>query len=290
MPIFNCESTIESSVYSLLSQTYVSWELLMIDDCSTDNTFSIVSSLQSERVKVYKNTGNKGLAWCLNFLVDLSQGKYIARMDGDDIAAPQRLEKQVEYLEKNLDCSLVGSRALVFKDNTPIGFYPFRESHECICEKPFKYFFLPHSTWMGRRKWFSDFRYDPNFLKAEDYDILLRSYQSSRFYCLNDVLLAYRQGRFKTLKYLQGKLFFFKALSKEVLRSRLSFPRLVAWFTELLKLIFSPLATCFYLTKLKKVVPIESCIERSSTSSQQEVNNIWLHVFLPVLTDLSTES
>ncbi len=278
MPVFNCERTIKSSLYSLLSQTYSNWELLIVDDCSSDNTYEIVSCLsENSRVKLYKNNKNKGLAWCLNFLIDISQGEYIARMDGDDIAAPNRIEKQIQYLQSNPQCDLVGSRALIFETNSLVGLYPFRESHKALCDHPLKHFLLPHPTWVARKRWLSFFRYDPVFLKAEDYDLLLRSHQTSHFHCLPDILLAYRQGEFKYSKYLQGKIFFFKAISNEILRSRFPPPKIIIWFSELLKLIISPIIAVLYKMKVKKLVPIEN--------QKVEVHDLWLHVFLPLLDD-----
>ncbi len=99
MSTYNNEKSIESSVNSILNQTYKNIEFLIIDDFSTDNTFGILNNLKNsdERIKVYRNSNNIGLTKSLNKLISKSKGTYIARQDADDISLTFRIQKQVNF-------------------------------------------------------------------------------------------------------------------------------------------------------------------------------------------------
>ncbi len=101
MSTFNNEDTIKSSVKSILNQTYTDFNLLIVDDDSNDSTFDILKVLESndKRIKIFKNSENIGLTRSLNKLINLSNKKYIARQDADDISLPKRLELQIKYME-----------------------------------------------------------------------------------------------------------------------------------------------------------------------------------------------
>ena len=194
LPAFNAEKTVGDAIASILLQTYQNWELLFIDDGSSDQTVAIAKKFKDPRIKIFVDETNKGLPARLNEAIDRSSGKYFARMDNDDICFPERLQRQVEYLEGYAGVDLLGTRAITFV--TPgqiIGFFPFKKTHEEICSLPWRGFYLPHPTWMGRLGWFKKYRYCiPEVKRAEDQELLLRSYLTSRFACLPDVLFAYR--------------------------------------------------------------------------------------------------
>jgi glycosyltransferase involved in cell wall biosynthesis len=101
MPAFNSQRYIRAAIRSVLSQTYVNFELIIVDDFSQDNTKEIVRSFSDLRIKLIENTKNLGISKSLNKAIKLLKGDYIARMDADDICFPKRLEKQVSYLEKH---------------------------------------------------------------------------------------------------------------------------------------------------------------------------------------------
>ena len=100
LAVFNDEENITDSISSILNQTYYNIELLVIDDCSTDNTFHKINNFNDRRIKVFKNESNLGLTKSLNLLVKQSVGDLIARQDSDDISDPERLEKQYNFLIK----------------------------------------------------------------------------------------------------------------------------------------------------------------------------------------------
>ena len=92
LPVFNVEQYIEECIESILNQSYVFFELLIIDDCSTDNTLEILRSFKDNRINIIEKSNNKGLVDSLNLGLDLAKGKYIVRIDGDDINTLKRFE------------------------------------------------------------------------------------------------------------------------------------------------------------------------------------------------------
>ncbi|WP_251441112.1 glycosyltransferase family 2 protein [Veillonella intestinalis] len=106
------------SIESIQAQTFTDWEFIICDDASTDDSYEIIEKFSSNdnRIKIIKNNVNLGLAGALNRAIKIAQGMYIARMDDDDIAHPERLERQIEFLDKNLQYSFVGSCANVYNE------------------------------------------------------------------------------------------------------------------------------------------------------------------------------
>ncbi|NCD35116.1 MAG: glycosyltransferase [Spartobacteria bacterium] len=207
LPVLNAAKTLRSAINSIRQQSFQNWELLVLDDASTDDSLRIVRSIEDKRIRVVLQGQTPGLAARLNQGIGLAQGKYIARMDADDIAFPERLARQVEFLESHPEVDLVGTRAVAFRDDgSVIGLLPFAQDHDKICARPWNNIPLAHPTWMGRTEWFQQHRYAmPEYQRAEDQELLLRAYQISTFACLPDVLLAYRQGPFSARRTLTGR-------------------------------------------------------------------------------------
>lgn len=113
MPAFNSENFIQESIESVLSQTYKNFELIVIDDGSTDRTIDIINKFKDKRIRLFKNISNKGIVYSLNRAIKNSRGDFIARLDSDDICLSHRLETQLEYLEKN-NLDMIGSGINVF--------------------------------------------------------------------------------------------------------------------------------------------------------------------------------
>jgi glycosyltransferase involved in cell wall biosynthesis len=207
MPVRNGASTVAGAVESIRWQSFADWELLVVDDGSTDATVAIVSAFDDPRIRLLSDGLWLGLGARLNQAVAQARGQYLARMDADDVSYPERLSRQIAFMEANPDVDLVGTRAIVFRgDGEPIGLLPFRERHEDICARPWNNFPLPHPTWLGRAEWFRRYRYRvPEVLRAEDQDLLLRAYRDSLYACLPDVLLGYRQGEYSLAKTLLAR-------------------------------------------------------------------------------------
>ena len=206
LPVYNGGMVLPMALASIDRQTFREWELILIDDGSTDGCMAGFSSSDG-RVRVVQDGRNLGLATRLNQGIDLARGKYLARMDHDDIAYPGRLEAQVRFLEEHPDVDLVATKALIFRDDgSVVGLFPFRRTHAEICATPWRGFYFPHPTWMGRIEWFRQHRYRiPEIVRAEDQDLLLRSYSTSRFACLPEVLMGYRQTGLSLRKVLTAR-------------------------------------------------------------------------------------
>ena len=116
MGVYNCEHRIRYCIDSIKSQIYTNWELIICDDCSTDNTYDLLTELEREdsRIRVIRNTKNSKLAFSLNRCLEIAKGDYIARIDDDDVCYPLRFSKQVAFLENNSEYDVVGSWADIY--------------------------------------------------------------------------------------------------------------------------------------------------------------------------------
>lgn len=119
IPTYNVEAFVEEAISSICNQTYTNLEIIIIDDCSTDLTYSILQRLaeNDSRIKLFRNSSNKKIAATLNEAFQHSTGDYIARMDGDDVSVPSRLEQQLNYLKINPEVDLVGLNYIVIDEN-----------------------------------------------------------------------------------------------------------------------------------------------------------------------------
>ncbi|MBP0621454.1 glycosyltransferase family 2 protein [Cupriavidus sp. LEh25] len=207
LPAWNAEQTLALALRSLLAQTFRDFEVLVLDDGSADGTVAVAKGIADPRVRVIEDGRRLGLARRLNLGIDMARGRYIARMDADDVSFPERFARQVGFLDAHPDVDLVGCRAVAFRsDGEILGLLPFAGSHEAMCARPWRGIPLPHPGWMGRREWFIRYHYGlPEVMRAEDQELLLRSHAESRFACLEEVLLGYRQGSFNLRKTLLAR-------------------------------------------------------------------------------------
>ncbi|HSW15804.1 MAG TPA: glycosyltransferase family A protein [Ramlibacter sp.] len=196
LPVRNGGPLLGLALQSLLAQTWRDFEVLVLDDGSSDGSAALAGSFNDARIKVVSDGQAQGLAARLNQGVALAQGDFIARMDADDISLPARLERQLAFLRGHPDVDLVGCRAAVFRASGEVlGLLPFAAMHEALCARPWHTIALPHPTWMGRRAWFQGHPYRvPEVVRAEDQELLLRACRDSRYACLPEVLLGYRLG------------------------------------------------------------------------------------------------
>jgi glycosyltransferase involved in cell wall biosynthesis len=196
LPFLNGGPAFEPALASILNQTYANWELLLCDDGSTDGSLQLARSIDDARVIVWSDGESKGLAGRLNECIERATGEYIARMDADDLSYPRRLERQLAFLHANPDVDLVGCSMLIFtEDGEPLGKRLAPVDHETICANPSVGFGMAHPTWMARADWYRRFLYDPRAIRFEDAELLQRSYASSRFANLSEVLYGYREMR-----------------------------------------------------------------------------------------------
>lgn len=194
MPIFNAGRYLRSAVLSILEQTFSRWELIIIDDASSDGSLVSIQDLGDPRIKIIQGTENLGLAARLNEIIGMARGKYFARMDQDDISHPERLGCQLKFLEAHPEVDVVGSRCLLINgESRPLGVLLFPTEHQQICRRPWRSILLPHPTWMGKAEWFQRNRYrSPGPYFCEDQELLLRTHRAARFALLQESCLAYR--------------------------------------------------------------------------------------------------
>ena len=100
MPNYNCEKFVGETIKSVINQTYTNWEILFVDDCSTDNSIKIAESFKDNRIRIFKNEKNSGAAVSRNWALREAKGEYIAFLDSDDIWVPEKLEKQIKFMEE----------------------------------------------------------------------------------------------------------------------------------------------------------------------------------------------
>lgn len=196
LPVRDGARTLALAILSVLEQRFGDFELLLLDDGSVDASADIALRFGDSRVRLLRDGIKRGLAARLNQGIDAATGRYIARMDADDVCFPDRFARQVARLNAESSLDLVACRALVFGDSgAATGLSPHCLSHEALCAQPWNGFYLVHPSWMGRTDWFRRYRYQtPELARAQDQELLLRAYPDSRFAVLDEILLGYRMG------------------------------------------------------------------------------------------------
>ncbi len=195
LPFFNAESTLAAAVRSIIAQTFTDWELILLDDGSWDGSLAVARAFADPRIRVVSDGENRGISHRLNQAVSLARGIYFFRMDGDDLAFPQRLQRQHDFLAQHPEVDLVASNAIFFKNAYDIlGALKIAGQHTTIVARPHAGFYMPHPSWAGRRQWFVDNPYNPDFNGAEDQELLYRTCRSSVFACIPEPLICYREA------------------------------------------------------------------------------------------------
>lgn len=194
MSVYNAEKFLKKSIESILNQTFSDFEFIIIDDCSTDNSTEIIQAFAKidKRIKLVSNEKNKGLTKSLNKALRLSKGKYIARMDADDISLSERFQVQFDYLEENKELFLVGSWAM---EVDSAGRYGKKMEPETNFNKLQKKLInennIIHPTIFFRNK--KGLFYREKFRYAQDYDFYLNLLSSGeKLINMPKVLLEYR--------------------------------------------------------------------------------------------------
>ena len=245
LPVLNGEATLACALTSLLRQTFGDFEIVVLDDGSTDNSASIAAGLGDQRIRVVSDGVQRGLVYRLNEGVVLARGRYIARMDADDVSFQKRFELQMTFLDDHAEVDLLGCRAVAFRNGgSVIGLLPFAVTHEELCARPWNNIPLPHPGWMGRAAWFRANPYrTPEVLRAEDQELLLRASQHSRYACIDEVLLGYRQGAFDLSRTLKARKALWAAQCRIFFARRQSLNLLLASAVSVLKVVVDIVAT-----------------------------------------------
>ncbi len=250
MPVYNCSKYIYNSTISILNQTFSDFELIIIDDCSTDNTVDILKKFNDERIVLIVKQKNTGITNSLNYALDISKGKYLARMDGDDISNIDRLEKQYKFMEGHPDVVLCGGGYEVIKSN-----YEHAQQGDIFVQKApaatldvltrswirifwgkgniriktFKPYLLhgellfdlathcsfAHPTVMIKSEVLkmNKVKYNPKFEPAEDYEMWTKLSEYGKLANIPDILIKYRRHEYQTTN---TRSFEQKEISKEI--------------------------------------------------------------------------
>jgi len=201
IPVYNCEKYISFAINSVINQTYQNWELIIIDDGSTDNTLSIIKGYTSSKIRVYSDGENKGLIYRLNESVRVSSGEYYARMDADDVMHPLRLEKELSFLCSHPDIDVVGSSyCSIDSENNIIHKVKI---NGLIRREDIRFL---HPSVMAKTSWFKKNPYSSLYIRMEDYELWLRTSARNKLYSMADSLMYYREFGVPTLtKYIQSQ-------------------------------------------------------------------------------------
>lgn len=220
LPVYNCALYIENAINSILNQTIQDFEIIIIDDYSVDETVKIIQSIKDSRIRLIIKEQNRGLIESLNIGIKEARGKYIARMDGDDISLPDRFEKQLKVLESSSEIKVCGCWLERFGNEEKI--IKHKEYHDEIVAHLLLSCSMSMGAVMFDRIAFEGYTFDENKKHVEDYDFWARVAWSGKFYNIQEVLYYYRSHDTQVTKLYnniqrQGdigiKLFLFKKLN-----------------------------------------------------------------------------
>ncbi|MFC1659815.1 glycosyltransferase family 2 protein, partial [Pseudomonadota bacterium] len=196
IPCYNAEKYLSEALDSIIKQTFKDIEIICVDDCSTDKTNTILQKYakKDKRIKIFKNKKNTGIAGTLNLAISKTNpnSKYIARMDSDDIALPNRLKEQWNYMEKNPDMDISGTWFKIFAFRNEIIKLP--TEHKDIVKRLFELCPFGHPTVIFRKSFIDKNNMTYRNVTSEDYDLWARCFveYKAKFGNLNKVLLKYR--------------------------------------------------------------------------------------------------
>jgi glycosyltransferase involved in cell wall biosynthesis len=197
IPAYNADRFLAAAVDSILAQSFHEFELIIIDDCSTDETWSIAQQYASRdsRIRVYRNASNLGIAGNRNRGVSLATGRYLAWQDADDVSLPTRLEKQSRFLDAHPDVAIVGAYIELFRGDVTLGIRKYPADDGTLRRCIFRYSPIAQPAAMLRldalrRVGDYDLRYPP----AEDIDMTFRLGQRHGLANIEEVLLRYRES------------------------------------------------------------------------------------------------
>jgi glycosyltransferase involved in cell wall biosynthesis len=201
IPLVNGSFTIRGAIQSVFAQIHNEWELLLMDDGSTDDSLRIARSVRDPRVQVISDGVNRGLVYRLNQATGLARGELLARMDADDLMHPERLARQVEYLKSHQNVDLVGTGVYsIDADNHAVGVYA-----RAVPRLHLKGLAFMHPTVTGRTAWFRANPYDPAYPRAEDLELWCRTQPHTVGHNLGEALCFYREvGCFSIRKYRES--------------------------------------------------------------------------------------
>lgn len=243
-PSYNCEKYISETLHSIFSQTFNDYEILIVDDCSTDNTVKIISGLNDSRIKLFVNEKNMGAAYCRNLALKQANGEYIAFLDSDDLWFPTKLEEQIEFMEKNhYDFSYTCYDEIDENSNKLhrlIGGPKRITKHKFRCMD-----YVGCLTVMYRRSIYPNLQIPNDLSKNNDYAMWLLLSEKTDCYLLNKCLASYR-------KHIQGSISSGK--KTKLFKYHIDLYKKLYGFGKFKSFLYSIRNVCFYFYKRVKYV------------------------------------
>jgi len=194
IPFRNAEGTLSASIRSVFAQSYRDWELWLVDDGSTDHSLDIARAVKHPQVHVISDGDHRRLSYRLNQIAQLANGEYLARMDADDLMHPDRLQRQVTYLDAHPEVDVVDTATYVIDSaNVLLGTRetrpPVLTPLNVLLHSP-----LIHPAVTGRRSWFLDnpYRESPEYGRAQDQELWCRTLTTSTLDRICEPLFFYR--------------------------------------------------------------------------------------------------
>jgi len=194
MPVYNAGQFLSESIKSILNQSFTDFEFIIIDDASSDNSVFLIKNYSDNRIVFIQNQHNIGVAQSLNKGIGVAKGRYIVRMDADDISIAGRLERQVDFMDNNPEVGISGGWVKLFglglSSIARVPLAPQEVSAYMLFETP-----LWHVTVIMRRELLIKFNlyYNPAFSRSEDYDLWTRAIQYFSVANLGEVLVRVRE-------------------------------------------------------------------------------------------------
>lgn len=255
MSEFNTDvELLKSSIESILKQDYENLELIVIDDCGKNNLNEFKELFNDNRLKIYRNTENLGLVYSLNRAIKLSKGKYIARMDTDDYSYKNRIALQVEFLERNPQFSLVGSRVDKYDGEKIWGETSFWG--EVTRKELLNGSTLTHPSVMFKSELMKNTAGYLNYKRCEDYATWINLFASGhRMYIMREKLLRYHLSlddyKKRTLK---ARKDFFKMINKEYIKLNPTIFKIVSVYIKNIVAGILPWRVMYYYHRKKSKV------------------------------------
>lgn len=193
MPVFNRARTVKRSILSVLNQTYDDFEFLIIDDCSTDDTLSIIHTITDSRVRIFSTKENSGANVARNIGISQSRGKYIAFIDSDDCWRQDKLEYQLEYMQNNnLEVSFTAYKIMDEATIVPSNYLDYAQNYEKVAEDLRLYNMIGTPTLIVARHVLLEVgNFDEEMPRLQDYELVMRIVQKYKIGCYPGVLTDY---------------------------------------------------------------------------------------------------
>lgn len=196
MPVFNGGKFLRDSMESILGQGFTDFEFIIVDDASTDDTPHILGEYArlDPRIRLLRNTSNRGVVFSLNRAIEKCVGTYVARMDCDDVSAPERFQRQIDFMDGNREVGLLGSAAnIINEENKVIGMVTWAAPDAELRKALIKLCPFFHPSVMIRKEVFEAVgNYNQLFRHAEDYELWFRISRRFKLANLSEPLLNYR--------------------------------------------------------------------------------------------------